>query len=88
MREGEQWYLIIAGRKDEADAYRRQQGLSPRRVVYATPDGLRGRTLNETWTIVYVGTWRQRKDLMRLLEYVDICTVASSTEPRRVYVDA
>lgn len=85
---GEQRYLIIAGRKAEADDYRCQQGLSPRQVVYATPDGLRGRTLNDTWTIVYVGKWRQRKDLLQLLEYVDLCSFASTTKPRRVYVDA
>lgn len=84
----EQRTLIIAGNARQAEDYRRTRGLSRHQVIYATPSSLRGVTLDDRWTIAHVGTWRLRKDLVHLLEYVSICQVAATTDPRRVYVDA
>lgn len=79
--DSERRYLIIAGNAREAEQFRCEHGLTRKQVKYiGSEPSLRGMTLDDTWTIVRVGTWGKRRDLLKLEESLHCASLAAGPD--------
>ena len=64
---------IVAGTHEQAERFRRENGLMPREVVEVrSADSLRGRRITAPDEVHYVGSWFDRRDIELVQEYLRI----------------
>jgi len=66
--------ILLAKTREAAEVFRRDADLSPRRVVYATKDSVRGYS---NYEIIVLPGWHERRDAEQIWESMQIGLLAT-----------